>query len=125
MKISNLKATNMTLTPAITDYLDKRLSALDKFIDNPDSVALDVEVGKTTNHHKSGEIFRAELNFHSGKAHMRAVAEKEDLYAAIDEVKDELVRELTQYKSKKRDLVRRGALRVKHFIQGFYRKENE
>ena len=47
MKI-NIKSTSITLTPEITDYLDKKLESLTKFIDpNNAAVTIDVELGKT------------------------------------------------------------------------------
>src|SRR3990167_10028363 len=49
----NVKTTNIQMTPAISGYLDKRLSAFDKFISpNDQSVKCDVEIGKTTRHHR-------------------------------------------------------------------------
>ena len=64
---TNVKATQMELTSAISDYLSKRLSALDKFVDPTDDSAMCyVEVGKVSHHHKSGDVFRAEINLHLG-----------------------------------------------------------
>ena len=61
----NVKATNIKLTPDISDYIDKRFNSFEKFIASKDtSVLLNVEVGKTTGHHQSGDIFRAEINLH-------------------------------------------------------------
>lgn len=116
----NTKTTNIELTPAISDYLDKRLSALDKFISPDDESAhCQVEIGKTTRHHKQGDVFKAELNLHIAGKNLYANAEKDDLYAAIDEVKDEMVRQITQHKDKNTTLTRKGALAIKNIIKGF------
>jgi len=37
-----IKATNISLTPAISDYLDKKLSKLGKFLNPEDTYALDL-----------------------------------------------------------------------------------
>ena len=76
----NIKATNIELTQEISDYLDKRLQSIEKLIDPNDTSAIfDVEVGKTTNHHQTGSIFRAEINLHIALKQFRATSEEETL----------------------------------------------
>ncbi len=115
----NIKATNMELTPAISDYIDKKFDSFDRFVDtSTGGVRSDIEVGKTTRHHKQGDVFRAEVNLHVSGQNFYAVSEREDLYAAIDEVKDEIIRQVTEHKDKSMTLMRKGALRVKNIIKG-------
>ncbi len=115
----NIKTTNISLTPAIQDYLEKKLGMLNKFIDlEGDNVFIHAEVGKTTKHHKSGDFFRAEVNLRVGGRTFRAVSEKDDLYAAIDEVKDELSEEIKAGKEKKISIVRKSALKLKNMLKG-------
>ena len=117
MKI-NIKATNIELTPAITEYVEKKISSIAKFFDhNPDAVA-QVEVGKSTQHHKSGEIFRAEVHISGGELDLYAASEEIDLYAAIDLVKDEVVRSAKHTKGRNQALTRRGAQMVKSAMKG-------
>jgi ribosome-associated translation inhibitor RaiA len=66
--------------------------------------------------------FRAEVIFRVSGNNYRAVVEKEDLYAAIDGVKDVLTQEVKSGKQKRMSIVRRGAQRVKDMLQ--FRKEN-
>jgi N-ethylmaleimide reductase len=56
--------------------------------------------GKISKHHKSGDIFRAEIRAIVDGQDYYAVSEAEDLYVAIDEVKDEIVHKLTSKKKK-------------------------
>ncbi|HSE56591.1 MAG TPA: ribosome-associated translation inhibitor RaiA [Candidatus Paceibacterota bacterium] len=113
------KSTNIELTPTLRDYTEKKLQVLEKFSKGNGQAAVELE--KTTNHHKQGDIFRAEANVTLGTgAQYRAVSEKEDLYEAIDDMKDELVRELTAGKGKERALWKRGALAVKGMMRGSY-----
>jgi ribosomal subunit interface protein len=116
MKI-NTQATNMELTPAISDYLSKKLTAIEKFIDlGDDSAVCNIEVAKTTNHHRSGDFFRAEINLEwSGEQYYSAV-EKDDLYAAIDEMKDQIVAELSRSKDKHDTLLRDGGKEAKEIL---------
>ena len=119
MKI-NIKTTGIGLTDAITEYVDKKYMPLGKYIsgDTRDTT-MEVEVGKTTNHHQSGDdLFRVEMMVHMKGKDVRVVSEKSDLYAAIDDAKDEAERVLSTHKDKKATLWKRGAMRIKNMIRG-------
>lgn len=114
-----IKATNFGITPAIEDYIGKRVASLEKFARDKDGSAIcNVEVGKTTKHHRGGDVFRAEINMHVAGKNFYAVSEKDDLYAAIDEVRDEIAYTLTSYKDRTITIMRKGALRVKNMLKG-------
>ncbi|HZS42955.1 MAG TPA: ribosome-associated translation inhibitor RaiA [Candidatus Paceibacterota bacterium] len=120
-----IKATNMEMSEAISDYLDKRLEKTERFVQDtdPDTVLVNVELGKSTNHHRQGDVFRAEINFCIGSNCLRAVSETEDLYAAIDDARDELLRELRKRKRKQRWSIRSGGQRMKAMIRGLWGRE--
>lgn len=119
---TNIKATGITLSPEISDYLDKRLTALEKFVDPEDDANICyVELARTTSHHKAGDIFKAELTLHLGGESLRAVAELADLHSAIDQAKEELLRELRRSKTKQISIVRRGGRQIKDLIKGITR----
>ena len=118
----NIKTTDFSMTPAIKDYVEKRVSHLDKFL-NPDHKELPmcyVEIGKTTNHHKNGVLFKAEYTLHIGGKSLRAEAQEEDLYAAIDKVTEEMTEELKSLKDKNVSFIRRGGAKLKRLIKSFY-----
>ncbi len=112
----NVKATGISLTPAIDDYIWKKINMLEKFFER--EALASVEVGRTTKHHKSGDIFRAEIKITTNGQIYYAVSEKDDLYTAIDEVKDKIVRELTSRRKKVIRLFRRGGAKIKDLIKG-------
>lgn len=114
---TNIKATNIELTTAISDYVNKRLDGLTKFIKDKEIVAY-AEVGKTTNHHKSGDIFKAEFNIEISGVKFYTVSEKEDLYKAIDDAKDEMVYQIKNNKKRKQTLFKRGSTSVKKMLKG-------
>ena len=117
----NIKTKEISLTPAINDYLEKKIAHLDKFISPEDKevVMCYVEVGKSTQHHKNGDFFVAELTIHIGGKSLRAEVEKDDLYAAIDVVVDEMATELKRFGKKKTSLLKRSGARLKAFIKGY------
>jgi ribosomal subunit interface protein len=119
METTKIKATNTTLTPAITSYVENKLSkgALEKFSGHNRILDVSVDIGRTTGHHTHGEIFRAEINvFIKGKV-LRAVSDKEDLYSAIDDVHDEIIEVLRDTKERKDTLWRRGARSIKRMLR--------
>ena len=120
MKIKE-KYTNIESTQAISSYLHQKLSHLEKFIIKNDNSALcEIELAKTTNHHKNGDIFKAEINLTVAGDQYLAVSEEIDLYAAIDLAKDNMVRELQTSKDKKVSLARRGGAKIKNLIKGIF-----
>lgn len=116
----SIKATNLDLTEAIEEHARKRAAMLEKNLPpgQADNAHLSVEVGKTTAHHKTGDVFRAEFNLVLDGKPWRAVSEKADLYSAIDEVKEEMLRIVRSQKDKKVSLLRRGGQRVKKIVRG-------
>ncbi len=100
MRIIEIKATNIVMTPAIKDYTDKRLSTLVNMCERYSPCDVTVEVGKTSQHHHKGEVFFAEFNMVIPGATLRATSTKDDLYAAIDDAKDELKRQLVDRKER-------------------------
>lgn len=118
---TNIKATNMELTDAINDYVNKRLEGIKKFGKDGEMVSY-VEVGKTTNHHKQGDLFKAEFDITVNGKKFYTVSEKEDLYEAIDDAREEIVRQMTSKKDKEKTLFKRGALSVKKMLKGMTRR---
>src|SRR3989344_7857334 len=112
-----IKTTALTLTPAISEYIEKRLSSIKKFFQNDTTSKCDIELAKTSRHHKQGEIFRAEVHIIAKGVNFYASAEKEDLYMAIDTVRDEVLREVKTSNEKRRSLARHGGAEIKNIIK--------
>lgn len=120
---TEIKATDLELTPAIKSYLEAKILMINKFVDSSTGgVLADVELAKTTGqHHLQGEIFKAEINLQINGNFYRASSTQEDLYAAIDEMKDEIIRQITKDKNKKQTLFKKGARRLKGLLRGWKR----
>ncbi|MDQ5969331.1 MAG: putative sigma-54 modulation protein [Patescibacteria group bacterium] len=117
MKIK-IRSKNFDLTPAIDEYVSKKISSLEKFLDVKGEVLCEVEIGRTTKHHNSGDIFKAEINIaQPGGKQIYVVAEEVDLYTAIDVVRDEAERAIVSRKNKYKTLFRKGASRVKDLLK--------
>lgn len=118
----NFQAKNMEMTDAIHEYGVTKVTNLGKLLSNIEEKGKDIQVqfnvGKTTNHHKGGEFFRADCSIVIDGEKFYASADKEDLYEAIDTVKDSLFNEINKNKDRKQTLYKRGAKSVKKMMKG-------
>ena len=115
----NITGKNMDLTEAIKGYVQDKVSALTKLAKNSGSEPLaEVEVGKISQHHNKGDVFRTEINLSVGGVFLRAESIKDDLYASVDEAQSGMMRELRARKTKDESLFRRGAAKIKKLLRG-------
>ena len=112
----NIKATHIELSDELRSSIEKRLAGAEKFIKHMDHVYVDV--GRTTNHHKQGDVFRAEFNVVINGDKFTTFSITEDINMSIDEAYSELIRQITEHKDQKISLVRRGARSVKKMLKG-------
>ena len=112
------KATNITLTPAISEYLDKHIRKVVKIVGSNPAIQCDIELGRLSEHHQKGEVFRAEIHILGAGIDAYASAEAEDLYKAIDEVRAEILHELKNRKDKKQSMIRRSGANMKAVLKG-------
>lgn len=115
----NFKATGIVLTEPIRDYAEKRIMTVSRLLgENSDSAIVEVELSQTTKHHKAGNIFKTEITVRSSGRRFRVVSTKEDLYASIDDAKEQLEREIVTKKERSQTLFRRGAQQIKGVLKG-------
>ena len=114
----NIKASGMELTLAIRDFITEKVSQIDKLIADHPGVVAQVEVGKVTHHHKGENVFRAEIHLVGSGLNAYAVSNKSDLYLAINDAKEEIIREVNKGKGKRLAMHRRGAKVVKDMMHG-------
>jgi ribosomal subunit interface protein len=118
----NIKATNITLSPAIQDYVEKRLEKIEKLLESDPSTKWDIELARVSNHHKKGDVYKAEIHIIGREKNHYASAENEDLYSCIDLARDEIFREVTSGKERRSSLIRRGGAKIKNIVKGFWSK---
>ena len=113
MRIS-IKATNLKLTPDLKSFIEKKIKSLEKFSriikedksfeyfwgKGKSKVEVWVEIGKETTHHKKGPYFRAECQMRAPHRSLRAVAKREDLKSAINQVKEAMEKQIKKHKER-------------------------
>ena len=90
----NIRGNKIEVTEAINDYLVDKISKIEKYFDDNDSIEAKVLIST------KGKDQKVEVTIWSGKYNVRAEETSEDLYAAIDLVEEKLERQLKKYKSK-------------------------
>jgi len=96
------------LTEAIESYATEKVVMLDRLLNQDDSSRNShLRLGKTSNSHQSGKIFYAELSIHTAEKNFGSRVEAENIYEAIDLLKDDLFGNITHYKDKIRTIQRK------------------
>jgi len=63
----NIKGTNLEVTQSVHEYVNKKVEDLAHFFsDNLENAKIFVEIGRTTQHHNKGDVFRAEITIKVG-----------------------------------------------------------
>ncbi len=113
------------MTPAISDYVHKKLAMIEKHIEGgKKDIVAHVEVAKITKHHKLGDIFRAEVHLVGEGLDIYTEEETENIFSSIDKVKDEIILQFAHMKGKKLTLARRSQQMIKNALKfNWFRKK--
>ena len=90
----------MDMTPALRDYCQEKMDVVEKYLGGIQVFNCDVEIEKSVGSQHKGEIFRAEVNLQLPHEILRVEKTEEDMYKAIDKVKDHLEMVIKKYKEK-------------------------
>ena len=113
-----LKYTNIDQSDAIEDYLEEHLSKLDSVVDdNDESAEAQIELAKEVADQNSGDVYKAEINLHTAGEKFYVVETSSDIYAAIDKMREVIVRDVKREMEKKRDQSRDGARQIKEMLR--------
>ena len=124
----NLQSKNLEITEAIREYVEKKVTNLNKVLSQIEESGGEVQVlfdiSRNTKH-KEGEVFHADCLINVSGKKFYASTDKEDLYEAIDYLKESLFLEISKDKDKKQTLFRRGALSIKKMMKGLTKRNPE
>ncbi len=100
-----LHGKNLDLTPSVKAFVEGKIDSISKFLKPAESSLAEarVEIAKPSKHHRSGFVYYAEVNLKIGSRFFRAVAEHLDLHTAIDLARDEIERQIKEYKERSRE----------------------
>lgn len=99
----NYKYNDHTEAQSLASVVDQKLQAFDKYLHGEEAITCDVEFQKVAPS-QSGKIYRVEINCMIDGTMYRAEATEESFERAIDEVRDELDKEIRRAKGKQETL---------------------
>ncbi len=114
-----IKGLDMEVTDAIRDYVEQRIMSLGKVVNFQDPlVRISVELGRSASHHKQGEqAYRTEIHLTIPGQTLFAQSFAPDLYASVDEVRDDIMRQIRDTKGRSKSLFRRGGAALKKLLR--------
>lgn len=114
-----IKTKNLDLTPDITNQIHSKLEVIEKFLSPSDNqkVLAEVDIGLRSQHHKKGNVYRAEVNVSCDGKIYRAVTKAISIESALDELKDEIGRVIRRKREKNKDIRRAGARLIKKILR--------
>ena len=114
-----IKSTNFNMTPDIEEYLNSKISSVEKFLGHTEKegqILVEAEVERLA-HHKKGEVFRVEFNITAHGVLYRSDAKSFDPRAAIDIAKDQVEKQIRRSKTKRFALFEKGARAIKRILR--------
>ena len=115
-----IKTTDYQMTPDTSAYLDSKLSALEKHLgDDAAHARCEVEIGRAAGRPRHGaNIWFAEINIrYPGGEPIRATNHSESMNAAIDDVKEEVERQLRQSRRLHMRVLRKTGAAIKRWMR--------
>ena len=116
-----IKSSVLEITPNIRQYIEEKFNDLDKFLEqwkDEDAIEARIEIARTTKHHYKGDVFYAEINLSFPKNNLRAEATTGDIYSSIDEIHNDIKRQLRKYRTGRMGKIRDGARKIKEWVRG-------
>lgn len=115
-----IKATDFEMSETISAYLDERLAHLEKLLgETADLARCEVEVGRDAGRPRHGaNIWFAEITLvRPGEEPLRATNRSESVNGAIDDVKDEIARQIKNEKQLHRRLLKKSGKLAKRLLR--------
>lgn len=116
-----VKGVDVEITEALQNYSEKKIGeALEKFINSSGekNIFAEVELSKTNNRQNRGDIFKASVRVVGLRKNIFISVIKDDLYAAIDELKDKLEQRVSEMRDKRRTVAHKFAAKFKNIFKG-------
>lgn len=110
------KATNTVLEAHLQELVEKKFQTFERYVGDATDLKCEVEFEKEAAR-TNGKVYRVETNFYRDGQLFRAEATAESFEKAIDEVRDELDKELRRDSKKKETMFRRGARAIKDMLR--------
>lgn len=104
MKI-NIRGKNIQVTPALQEYVEKKIGKLGKFLETNQEIQVKLTVEKDRQRH------RVEVTMPLNGYLLRGEEETTDMYASVDLVLEKLERQIDKYKTRVSRKIKNGSIK--------------
>lgn len=113
-----IKTTDYELTPEVSSYLDERLAAMAKAFGEDPKLRFEVELGRATGHTRHGDnVWFIEIDAITSHGSRRSSSHAASIKEAIDEVRDEVIRQERSGKRLHRRIIRKSGAALKSLLR--------
>jgi len=117
----NFKINNIIVNEEIKNYIQEKMDLLVvKYLsklDEKTELQLDLEISRQM-HHKKGNVIYTEANLEVPGKVLRASTYTTDIRTGIDEIEQDLKRQIKKYREIKESKTRKDRLKLKNFLRG-------
>ncbi|MFA7309119.1 MAG: ribosome-associated translation inhibitor RaiA [Patescibacteria group bacterium] len=99
MKIT-ISGKNIDITDAINNYIDEKISKLEKYVEGIEPIHAEVEIQARPQGSKGQPTATVEVTFTMPEAIVRVEETAADLYAAVDAIEEKIERKIKKYKER-------------------------
>ncbi|MBN1246740.1 MAG: ribosome-associated translation inhibitor RaiA [Anaerolineae bacterium] len=99
MEMLQIYTRNLELTDRLRDYVEDKVSKLQRYLPNLDSIRVDLS---ESNARDNSRRMVAQITIYVPKAILRAEERAGDIFAAVDSVMDKMSRRVERYKGRRR-----------------------
>jgi ribosomal subunit interface protein len=106
-----IESVGMELSETVHLYIEGKFRTLEKFLkrfERAGELTANVEVVRTTRHHRKGEIYEVAASVRMPQKSLRITESGDDVRMAADKAKDVLRLEIEKYKEKATDQRKKG-----------------
>lgn len=112
------KSSDAPNTDEAARYAEERALSFEKLLGDDAAVALcEIEIGRAAGHPHRGDVWFAEYTLVAPHRRLRVMSKGENVNAAIDAAKDEMMQRLRADKTKRFALLRRGGAKLKEIMR--------
>lgn len=116
------KGTHFEIPEALTTRISDKLKKIETLLgDKADEAFVYIELGRETEAHRNGVVWRAEFNIDVEGTRTRAESTKDTIEEASDDALRTLAKEITKIHARRGSVLKRGGSLVKDILRGFGR----
>lgn len=116
------KGTHFEIPEALTTRITDKLTKIETLLgDKAEEAFVYVELGRETEAHKNGVVWRAEFNVDVEGSRTRAESTRSTIEEASDDALRTLAKEIAKANARTGSLIKRGGSAIKDIMRGFGR----